>query len=308
MAYKLKKLFWELPLDNECTELTVEKYLEVVEDLYDIKCKYVFLTGKNILDRNDIGIITSALHSALIKFSIICQPENITAQTIQLLRLLHPDKVILKINYISDKEILEKSLELLKKYNFDVIVLTDLDTSNLQKLEDIRFFLVENKIKKWQINYVNCDGKNIISEEQFELFTKFIIETNEKYKSNFDEVISVPRVGYMDEISEKIYKEKWFGCPAGMTTAAISKKGNIKGCLYLEDNIYCEGNILNNSFKEIWLSKDKFTYNRRFNINSIDNACKKCMYVPVCKGGCISNSICTPKRATKYCLCRLEQN
>lgn len=308
MAYKLKKLFWELPLDDKSTELTTEKYLEVIEDLYDLKCEYVFLTGQNILAGKDIGIITSALHSTLIKFSVICQSDNITAQTIQLLRLLHPDKVILKINYIADKEILEKSLELLKKYKFDVMVLTNLDTSNFQKLEEIRCFLVENKINKWQINYVNCNGKNIITEKQFELFSKFLIETKEKYEAYFDEVISIPRIGYMDEISEKIYKEKWFGCPAGITMAAISKKGNIKGCLHLEDNIYCEGNICNNSFKEIWLSKDKFTYNRRFDINSIDNACMKCLYVPVCKGGCISNSLCAPKRAAKYCLCRLEQN
>ena len=308
MAYKLEKLFWELPLDSEKTELTIEKYLEVVEDLYDLNCQYVFLTGQNILGRKDIGIITSALHSASIKFSIICQSENITVQTIQLLRMLHPEKVILKINDISDKESLEKSLELLKKYKFNIMALTKLDTSNFEKLEEVRDFLVENKISKWQINYANCNEKNIISEKQFELFSKFIIETKEKYKSNFDEVISVPRVDYMDEISEKIYKGKWYGCPAGMTMAAISKEGNIKGCLHLEDNSYCEGNICNNSFKEIWQSKDKYTYNRRFDINSIDNACKKCVYVTVCKGGCISNSLNEQKRATKYCLYRLEQN
>lgn len=308
MAYKLEKLFLELPIDDEGTDLAADKYLEVIEDLYDLKCKYVFLTGQNILDRKDIGIITSALHSALIKFSIICKYDNITVQTIQLLRLLHPDKVILEINYIADKELLEKSLELLKKYKFDVMALTKLDASNLQKLEEVRLFLIENKINKWQINYVNCNGENIISENQFEIFSKFIIETKEKYESFFDEVISIPRVGYMDEISEKICKEKWFGCPAGITMAAISERGNIKGCLYLQDNIYCEGNIYSNSFKEIWLSKDKFIYNRRFDINSIGNACMKCLYVPVCKGGCISNSICDQKRATKYCLNRLEQN
>lgn len=308
MAYKLKKLFWELPLDDENTELTVEKYLEVVEDLYDLKCEYVFLTGQNILDRKDIGIITSALHSALIKFSVICQCENITAKTIQLLRLLHPDKVILKINYIADKEIIEKSLELLKKYKFEVMVMTKLDASNFQKLEDVRCFLIENKINKWQINYVDCNENNIISEEQFELFSKFLIETKEKYASFFDDVVSIPRVGYMDEISEKIYKEKWFGCPAGITTAAISKNGIIKGCLYLEDNIYSEGNICDNSFKEIWLSKETFTYNRRFDITSIDGACMKCLYAPVCKGGCISNSHSSKKRATKYCSCRVERN
>jgi radical SAM protein with 4Fe4S-binding SPASM domain len=43
-------------------------------------------------------------------------------------------------------------------------------------------------------------------------------------------------------------------------------------------------------------------------MNSMDNACKKCLYVTVCKGGCIANSFCTPKRATKHCLCRLKQN
>ena len=308
MAYKLKKLFWELPSADEGTDLSVEKYLEVIEDLYDLKCEYVFLTGDNILDRKDIGIITSALHTALIKFSIICQFANITVQTIQLLRLLHPDKVILKINDISDKENLEKSLEILKKYKFDVMALTKLDTSNFKNLEEIRAFLVENKINKWQINYVNCNEKNIITEEQFEFFSKFFIETKEKYEAYFDEVISIPRVAYMDKISEKIYKEKWYGCPAGITIATISKKGNIKGCFDFDDDIYSEGNICNSSFKEIWLSKDKFTYNRRFDINSIDNACKKCLYVTVCKGGCIANSFCAPKRATKHCLCRLEQN
>ena len=308
MTYKLKKLFWELPLDNEYTELTIEKYLEIVEDLYDLKCEYVFLTGQNILGRKDIGILTSALHSASIKFSVICQSENITLQTIQLLRLLHPDKVILKINDIANKEIIEKSLELLKKYKFEIMAFTELDLSNFSKLEAVRHFLVENKINKWQINFANCNAQNIISENEFKLFSKFLIETKEKFQSDFDEVISVPRVDYMDDISEKIYKEKWYGCPSGMTSAAISKNGNIKGCLYLEDNIYCEGNIRNNSFKEIWLSKDKFTYNRRFDVNSIDNACKKCLYVPVCKGGCIANSICDSKRATKYCLYRLEKN
>ena len=308
MAYKLEKLFWELPLDNESTGLSIEKYLEVIEDLYDLKCKYVFLTGQNILDRKDIGIITSALHSASIKFSIICQSENITVQTIQLLRMLHPEKVILKINDISNKEILEKSLELLKKYKFDVMAVTKLDISNFEKLEEVRGFLVENKINKWEINFANCNAQNIISEKQFELCAKFIIETKEKYAASFDEVISVPRIDYMDEISEKIYKEKWYGCPAGMRTAAISKEGNIKGCLHLEDNDYCEGNIGNNSFKEIWLSKDKFTYNRRVDINSIDNDCKKCIYVTVCKGGCLANSNGTQKRATKYCLYRPKQN
>ncbi len=62
--------------------------------------------------------------------------------------------------------------------------------------------------------------------------------------------------------------------------------GNVKGCLSLYDNKFIEGNLQNESLKEIWMNPNTFSYNRKFKLSDLKGKCKDCDKGNLCRGGC----------------------
>ena len=54
------------------------------------------------------------------------------------------------------------------------------------------------------------------------------------------------------------------------------------------DPVFTEGNLRNETLKDIWENPDNFAYNRRFTKNMLTGKCAECELGEYCAGGCRS--------------------
>jgi radical SAM protein with 4Fe4S-binding SPASM domain len=114
--------------------------------------------------------------------------------------------------------------------------------------------------------------------------TKFI---KEKTAENKIRIYTGDSIGYFDENEEFIRGNcTWQGCQAGLTVVGIDSIGNVKGCESLQSDEFIEGNLRNESLRNIWFKPGNFAYNRDFTVDMLTGTCKDCDKGEICRGGC----------------------
>jgi radical SAM protein with 4Fe4S-binding SPASM domain len=101
----------------------------------------------------------------------------------------------------------------------------------------------------------------------------------------------------------------WLGCTAGLRHMGITSQGNVKGCLALPDD-FTEGNLRNETLREIWSDPKRFAYNRAYCPESLSGSCATCTQATLCRGGCTASAVSyhgLPGR-NDNCLLLVEQN
>ena len=73
-------------------------------------------------------------------------------------------------------------------------------------------------------------------------------------------------IGYYDE-NEMYLRNRpgtissWRGCQAGLRVVGIDSVGNVKGCESLYSDEFIEGNLREESLRDIWCKEGNFAYN-----------------------------------------------
>lgn len=340
MPYELSRVVWEVTskcnmnclhcgsdckCDPKLQELTTAECLAVIDDLADVGCKLVFLSGGEPLLREDLGTLISSILLHGMKVAIISNAFMINEKTIEKIKAYNLLAYGISLDageaYLHDYirglknsfEHIEKGIKLLIDNNIVPSIVTTVHKLNYHQLPKIRDFLIKNGVKIWQIQYGDHIGRMPkecqITEAQYTEIAKFILETREKYKDHFINVTGADVFGYMDDVSEKLHSfGYWTGCMGGILVAGISADGSVRGCLSMQADKYIEDNIRNRSFKEIWLDKNSFKYNRRFDCSMLTGHCKDCYYAPICRGGCMRSASLDGGRCSQYCLYKFEKD
>jgi radical SAM protein with 4Fe4S-binding SPASM domain len=310
-------------VNEKSKDLTTAQCLEVVEDLASLGCKIVFISGGEPLLRKDLGAILSAIALSGMKIAFVSNGYLLNEDTIDLISQYRPLVYGISIdageawmhNYIrgikGSFEHVQNAIKLLQKRKIPPSIVTTLHKLNYNQLPKIREFLIENNVNIWQIQYADNMGRMHkeckITEAQFLESAKFILDTRKNYPDKFKNIGGADVYGYMSEMSQTL-QGFWCGCVAGMRVAGLSANGDVRGCLSMQNDKYIEDNVKNRSFKEIWLDKTSFAYNRRFDCNTLTGYCKECLYSTICKGGCMRSASLDGGRCTPYCLYRIEKN
>lgn len=337
MVYELKRIVWEITskcnmncihcgsdckYQNNPDELTTEECIRVIEDLKSLGCELVFLSGGEPLLRKDIDIIIDNITKKGMKVAIVSNGYLVNKKSIEMLKkypiIAYGISVDAADAYIHDYirgkrgafSHVINAIKLLNKNNILPSIVTTIHKLNYDQLPKIRDLLIENNVKIWQIQYADHMGRMQkrckITEAQYLNAAKFILETRMKYKDYFINVGGADVFGYMSDFAT-ILQGYWNGCAAGIKVIGLSSNGYVRGCLSMQDDKYIENNIRKKSLKDIWLDKKSFSYNRRFNINTLTGYCKECLYSQICKGGCMRSASLDGGRCTPYCLYRIEK-
>lgn len=339
MPYELSRVVWEITskcnmncihCGSDCScvqkgeELTTAECLSVIDDLADVGCKLVFLSGGEPLLREDIGALITSITLHGMKVAIISNAFLVNEQTIDKIKAFNLLAYGISIDageaYLHDYirglknsfEHIDKAIDLLLANNIVPSIVTTVHKINYHQLPIIRDYLIKKGVKIWQIQYGDHIGRMSkecqITEAQYLEIAKFILETREKYSNHFINVTGADVFGYMNEMSDKLYNVGyWNGCVGGILVAGISADGSVRGCLSMQDDKYIEDNIHNRSFKEIWLDKNSFKYNRRFDCSMLTGYCRNCIYASICRGGCMRAASIDGGRCSQYCLYKIEK-
>lgn len=339
MPYQLSRVVWEVTskcnmncihcgsdckCDSKLQELTTAECLSVIEDLSEVGCKVIFLSGGEPLLREDLGALITSILLHGMKACIISNAYMVNEKTIEQIKTYNLLAYGISIDageaylhdYIRGKKDsfnhIEKAIRLLKENNIVPSVVTTVHKLNYHQLPKIRDFLIKNGVKIWQIQYGDHIGRMKkecqLTEAQYVEVAKFILETRKT--GHFINVTGADVFGYMSDMACEIQNQgngTWAGCMSGLLVAGISADGSVRGCLSMQDDKYIEDNIKNRSFKEIWLDKKSFSYNRRFDCSMLTGYCRNCLYASICKGGCMRSASLDGGRCSQYCLYKFEK-
>lgn len=193
---------------------------------------------------------------------------------------------------------LQNSLELLRKNEIAIGVITTLMCLNYNDLEAMHNFLIDNGVQVWQLQLAspmgNLAGKDDVTLNPLQV--KRVIEfIREKSFDRRMITLAADSIGYFDDNETYIrgYSSPicyWGGCSAGTSNVFIDSVGNVKGCGALYDDCFIEGNLRERSLIEIWNDPDAFAYNRKFSPDQLTGRCKGCSASDLCRGGCRSSN------------------
>lgn len=286
-------------------ELTLQEAFNVADELIAMGCKQISFIGGEVFLYNGWEKIVRRLTDHDIVGNIITNG------------LLFGDKQVEEVKYSGIKNVaisidgmevnhnrirnnpksfmqLKKTMDRLNAENIPIGVNTTLLDSNIDDLETLYAFLLDNNVKIWQLQLANPMGNLSNSEglpisiENIKKLPAFILKKRNENKMN---VYTGDNIGYYDE-NERSIRGKvgdvnyWPGCQAGLAVIGIDSIGNVKGCESLYDASFIEGNVRQESLSDIWNKEGNFAYNRNFDTNLLSGKCKECDMGEYCRAGC----------------------
>jgi radical SAM protein with 4Fe4S-binding SPASM domain len=291
------------------SELTLDEALYVADQLADLGCERITLSGGELLLRHDWDLIAERLLLRGVKVGLISN-GFMMKQNIDRIRRLPPlDVVAMSVDGVRETHDrfrrIEGSFErvigafhALHEIGVRTAAVTSVTAWNLKELDAMHDILASTGIHAWQLQLIFGGGRMKEHRELMpmpddcEKVARFIIG-----KKDTSPMVVYPAdgIGYHTELEEPMRGFSWPGCKAGLQAIGIEANGNVKGCLSLypeaqENNPFVEGNVRDRSLREIWEDPDKFAYNRKFDFRKIRGICKSCPHHRTCRCGCTSQS------------------
>ena len=304
-------------------ELTTEEAFHLVDDLAELKCERIILSGGEPTLRKDWYDIANRLKEKDIEVGIITTALR-TEGLIDKLKQIEPFSVGVSIDgkrathdYLRGvKGSYDKIFSFIRELRKNELVscaVTSVNHKNISELEDVRDALYVYQVNAWQIQISSPMGRMaehkelLITPEDYVYLANFVAES--RYLIPEMNIQPGDCIGYFGSLETYLRDSNWQGCQAGMNVIGIEANGNIKECLSLQIDGYVEGNIRERPLKEIWNDKNNFQYNRNFDISSLPGLCSNCEYGSQCRGGCSSNRFSYENNSlSPYCLHRFEKN
>ena len=340
MVYELNTAVWEITLkcNIHCLhcgssaenitrkdELSTDEALDLIEQLADLGCSRVVLSGGEPFLRKDWATLALRITDLGMLVSFISNGYVVNDDIVDLLKIINPAGVSFSLDggnvethdYIRGKKgVFDRCINALRKTTQAGLyssAVTSVHKKNLNELEQIFEILMDNGVCAWQIQTATPQGRMpkdlALNADEYYRLAQFVAEKRKKY-NNIMKIYEADCIGYYSVLSKDLYSKAWKGCQAGMQVIGIESDGTIKGCLSLHGEPFEEGNIRKQSLREIWTSKENFKYNRRFQMSDLKGICHDCKYGGICRGGCSekAESYTGELHSQPFCLYDLEKS
>lgn len=278
------------------TELPIDDWKRIIDKLADNGVFRVRITGGEPFCRKDIIELLSYLDTKPIRYSIYTNGILLEKYIDQLKNLQNLSCVRVSIDGtrevndsirgagVFDKAI--SAVKLLESNNIPCQINFTISNTNYKVLGALSEELIKEGIKsKIHVGFIKIGGRakhNIencfVDEEAFE---KQVIEIRECINSHTNIVEYV----LLRPLYNRIYGNA-IGCPGGRINFVIKSNGDVSPCGVLPEGALSCGNLLRNSFSEVWHHKNM----EKVRQIPIQSKCTKCKYLFVnCTGGCWAN-------------------
>lgn len=317
----LDYLFWECTLrcnlncrhcGSDCLktsgtpDMPVEDFAKVLDNIKasGIKNLTVAITGGEPLMRKDLEsagkeIIKRGFRWGIVTNALILTPERFTSLLNAGLTSisysidgLEKEHTYLRQNPNSFKTVcnaIDMSVAIQKKQPrrlvFDVI--TCVHSGNLEKLPELREFLIGRGVTMWRIFSIFPEGRakeNVddlsLTKQQYKQLMSFIEDT----RKNFGDKIHLNYAceGYLGSYELKV-RDYFFFCRGGINVGSVMCDGSVSACLSVRGKDFIQGNVYQNNFDfmDIWNNKYQIMRDRSW---TKKGNCKKCKKYKNCLG------------------------
>ena len=177
---------------------------------------------------------------------------------------------------------------LLIKNNIPTGINCVLNKNNFDQIEEIIKYAVEKGINEIEFLRLKPSGRGLNAylnnkmtlQQNINLYP-VLVRLAEQYKIDLKIDCSfVPMICFHNPDKELLEKTAVNGCEAGNILLGIRSNGQVSGCSFLNT---LDLNVF--QLKEKWQSDRNLKILREFE-NNMDEPCKSCEYLSICKGGC----------------------
>jgi len=333
--YKLELALWEITskCNLKCThcinnsgmhsdesDLTTQEGLSLIEQLHELGCKNVVLSGGEPFLRKDWSIFAQKIQSLGMGLHFMTNGTVINDDDFDILMNLQNIGISFSLDgavaethdaFRGQKGAFDRlliALDKAVKYKINTSVSSTITKKNFHEIENIINLLIKHGVKYYQIQLGKLQGRMpediVLNEREYYSLAEQIVKLRKKYANKIN-IVEADCIGYYSKLSPHLEIKTWTGCQCGINIVCIDSEGNIKGCPHRHDS---EGNFVKSSLKDIWCDYTKFAYNRRFEPDNLIGYCRQCKYGNLCRGGCAVNtrSARGTEKETPYCLYKIE--
>lgn len=287
----LKLIFQKLP------QLPFEVYLTGGEAILHPQFSEIvdYLTNLGILVKlHTTGVINMQSRNYILnnlsKFSSI----QISIDSIKNFDKLRPN--------IIDKDPLERIISFVKqckekKYK-NLLVNTVISSLNVNELDEIMEFCLCHNLFKVQLSTIFTTSKRLLVSD--EIYAKHYNQIITKYSKKglcFQNSPFCHPWSYA--IKHNLKYDSPMYCPAQKTEFEIDMQGNVYPCPFLHDETHKMGNLLSDTFDEVWNSGVKELNKASWSENK---KCKSCALFKDCGGSCYALAYVSQLNYDKRCI------
>lgn len=281
-------------------ELSLEQYKKILDDIkcdFDISKIKLDITGGEPLLRKDFFDIMDYANKLGYIWGMTSNGVLISDEVAHKLHKCGMRTIAVSIDGLEDthdilrgrKGAFKSSMEginaLIRNGNFEHIQITTVvNHKNINQLPQMFEIFKNIDITSWRIINIEPMGR---AKDHPELAL-----TNDEYKYMFDFICEKRMQGYhltygcshfLGLEYERVVRDWYFLCNAGLYTASITSTGDIVACLDIEKRPeLVQGNILTDKFKDVWNSKFKIF---RKDLSCSNEKCSTCPECEFCHGG-----------------------
>ena len=285
-------------------ELNAEESLNICDQLAEIGCKDVNLIGGELFLRSDWPEIIKRLIKKNVGVSIITNGIALSEDKIDFLAdvgiktlgisldgaIPETNDYIRQVSGLFNK--IFKTMEYVEKSGLNAVAITTLNKLNIHELVLFKEKLINSPFKAWQIQLASPHGrmKDDLFLDLFEYYIAglFFAQSRIIVPMNQLAIICLHDFGYFSKVIPRHSSSfQWTGCSAGKGVLGIRSDGKVQGCLSIYKDEFTEGDLRQQSLKDIWHSRHLCKWNKRINrYLSLQGFCKACEFGLVCLGGC----------------------
>jgi radical SAM protein with 4Fe4S-binding SPASM domain len=280
---------------RETKELSTEEAKEIIEQLAQNKVFTVSFTGGEPLLREDIFDLIEYAREFKLSAVLASNGWYIDEKCARRLKETGLDYVMLSLDgqdaethdFIRGQGSFRKVIEAtanLQKVRIPFGLTLVLNRLNLGQIENVAYLAESLKANQLRLYRLLNEGR----AEEKSLQGLSAQETTEIMERVRNLAVGVPVV--FDEafgFLAGLPKRRGFfgvGCSAARTVVGIKASGDVTPCPMLVDPKFYAGNLLNQSFKEIWQNSPVMNFFR--NLPKLKGKCGECPHLEVCGGGC----------------------
>ena len=312
---------WELTLacDARCVhcgsfagparhrELSTPEALDAVDQLAELGCRSVTLSGGEPLMREDWPALAGRIVERGMRLEMVTNGLAVEAQADTIaaagffavsLSVDGPPALHDELRGIDGGfDALARGARALRERGVRLGAVTQVNRRNLPVLDEVHDLLLGHGFAGWQVQLTLAHGRAASMAEGREplcLEPGQLPELERKLLAYLDRgrlyVHAADSVGYMGRGENRIRSgtgrdgNVWAGCQAGIQVIGLTSDGRVRGCLSLPP-AFDEGSLRERTLAEIWDDP------RRFHPDQLTGACAGCPLGRICRGGCTSLAV-----------------
>lgn len=315
-------------------ELTTDQCLDLVDQLADLGCELITLSGGEPMLRPDLYDIARAIADRGIRVNMVTNGLLITDESAARIKASGMCNVGVSID--GPQEIHDrirapgsfvKSVEGIRTLvanGVSVGVMTTINRLNIDHLARIRQIAMEAGASMWRLQLAKPMGE-ICGDTDFVIRPRDLLQVIPQLaamkRQGGIHLAVGDSIGYYGPHDQTLRgrgwrgrAECWQGCRAGMDAIGIEADGGVKGCLSIQakapdgSDPWREGSVKEHSLAEIWFRTGAFGYNRDFTDDQLKGACRTCGKASRCRGGarCVSTALTGTIGEDPYCWLRVS--